>query len=197
MPLLSVSSTWDLTTPTPLKASTTLAVLYGKQARYDQAEPLLQRALAIRERHLGPDHPDTAQSLNSLAVLYYEQAKYELSQPLLQYAPCYSANDTWDLTTLIPLKASTTQLCSIANKVNMRSAGNHYHNAPLLSVSNFLGSLTTLTPCSKSQQFSHAPSFITSKVSMSSPNRCHSAPLLSVRSFWDLTTLTLHKVSTV
>ena len=34
---------------------------------YDQALPLYQRALKIREKALGPEHPDTAISLNNLA----------------------------------------------------------------------------------------------------------------------------------
>ena len=38
--------------------------------RYAEAEPLYERALAIREKALGPDHPDVATSLNNLAVLY-------------------------------------------------------------------------------------------------------------------------------
>src|SRR6266540_5863115 len=46
------------------------------QGRYDEAEPLLKRALAIREKALGAGHLDTAQSLNNLARLYYEQGKY-------------------------------------------------------------------------------------------------------------------------
>ena len=37
---------------------------------YAKAEPLYQRALKIREKALGPDHPKTAQSLNDLALLY-------------------------------------------------------------------------------------------------------------------------------
>src|SRR5262245_24571166 len=32
---------------------------YMKQGRYDEAESLFKRALAIREKALGPDHPDT------------------------------------------------------------------------------------------------------------------------------------------
>jgi len=35
------------------------------------ARPYLERALAIREKALGPDHPDTAQSLNNLGTLAY------------------------------------------------------------------------------------------------------------------------------
>jgi tetratricopeptide (TPR) repeat protein len=52
-----------------------LAVLYYNQGQYAQAEPLYQRALAIREEALGPEHPDVAISLNGLAGLYRTQAQ--------------------------------------------------------------------------------------------------------------------------
>jgi tetratricopeptide (TPR) repeat protein len=55
-------------------------------AQYEQAEPLYQRALAICEQRLGPDHPNTAQSLNNLAALYDSQGKYEQAEPLYQRA---------------------------------------------------------------------------------------------------------------
>ena len=42
-------------------------MLYRTQGRYADAEPLYKRALAIREKALGPDHPDVATSLNNLA----------------------------------------------------------------------------------------------------------------------------------
>jgi len=35
---------------------------------------LLERALVIRQKVLGPEHPDTATSLNSLAGLLHAQA---------------------------------------------------------------------------------------------------------------------------
>ena len=44
------------------------------------------RALAIRERRLGPQHPYAAISLNDLATLYYNQGKYEQAEPLYQRA---------------------------------------------------------------------------------------------------------------
>ncbi len=53
-----------------------LAVLYKAQGRYAEAEPLYQRALAIYEKALGPDHPTTATQLNNLVVLYDTQGKY-------------------------------------------------------------------------------------------------------------------------
>ena len=56
------------------------------RARYGEAEPLYQRALAISERLQGPDHPNTASNLNNLAVLYMNHGKYEQAEPLLQRA---------------------------------------------------------------------------------------------------------------
>ena len=61
-------------------------MLYRAQGRLAEAEPLWQRALAIRERALGPDHPDTAQSLNNLAVLYRDQGRLAEAEPLWQRA---------------------------------------------------------------------------------------------------------------
>ncbi|MEO0415519.1 MAG: tetratricopeptide repeat protein, partial [Verrucomicrobiota bacterium] len=60
--------------------------LYNNQGKYEEAEPLYKRALAIREKQLGADHPDTATSLNNLAVLYYEQGKYKEVEPLYKRA---------------------------------------------------------------------------------------------------------------
>ncbi len=55
-------------------------------ARYAQAEPLLQQALAIREQVLEAVHPDIAATLNDLGVLYLTQGKYQQAEPLLQQA---------------------------------------------------------------------------------------------------------------
>ena len=40
-----------------------------RRPRYFQAEPLLKNVLALREKVLGPDHVDAAESLVNLAVL--------------------------------------------------------------------------------------------------------------------------------
>jgi hypothetical protein len=42
---------------------------YGALGAYLQARPLLERALAIRERALGPDHSDMATARGNLASL--------------------------------------------------------------------------------------------------------------------------------
>ena len=46
-----------------------LAELYRAQDRYAEAEPLQKRALAIREKALGPDHPNVAKSLENYAAV--------------------------------------------------------------------------------------------------------------------------------
>jgi len=50
--------------------------------RYPEAEPLLLKALAIREQHLGTDHPTTAISYNNLARLYKVLGRYSEAEPL-------------------------------------------------------------------------------------------------------------------
>jgi hypothetical protein len=53
---------------------------------YAAAQPYSQRALALRERVLGPDHPEVAASLNNLAALYDSQGCYGDTEPLYQRA---------------------------------------------------------------------------------------------------------------
>lgn len=55
-------------------------------ARYAEGQPLLEKALAISEKSLGPEHPDVAQSLNNLALLYKTQGQYAQAEPLYQRA---------------------------------------------------------------------------------------------------------------
>ena len=57
-----------------------------KQGFYKEAKPLLEQALAIRQRVLGQEHPDTATSLNNLAYLYKSQGHYEQAEPLYEQA---------------------------------------------------------------------------------------------------------------
>ena len=63
-----------------------LAVLYASQGKYAEAEPLHQRALAIREKTLGPEHKDVATGLTNLARLYASQGEYAEAAPLYRRA---------------------------------------------------------------------------------------------------------------
>jgi tetratricopeptide (TPR) repeat protein len=67
-------------------ASAELALALGRaeqaQINYGKAEPLLREALAIRQKQVGAEHPDTATSLHNLAGLYYAQGRYGEAEPL-------------------------------------------------------------------------------------------------------------------
>ena len=52
------------------------------KGKYQEAVPLAERSLALREKTLGPRHPDIAISLNSLARLYQAQGAYARAEPL-------------------------------------------------------------------------------------------------------------------
>jgi tetratricopeptide (TPR) repeat protein len=63
-----------------------LAYYLKQVAQYAEAEPLYERAIAIGEKTLGPEHPDLAIMLNNLALLYSVQGKYDEAEPLLKRA---------------------------------------------------------------------------------------------------------------
>ena len=51
--------------------------LYG-EGKFQEAFPLMERILALREKALGPHHPDVAESLNNLAILYKALGVYTM-----------------------------------------------------------------------------------------------------------------------
>lgn len=50
--------------------------------KFAEAIPLAQRALRIREKALGPEHPDVGQSLSNLASVYRALGRYGEAEPL-------------------------------------------------------------------------------------------------------------------
>jgi tetratricopeptide (TPR) repeat protein len=60
--------------------------VYQSKGEYAKAEPLYQEALRIRQKVLGPEHPDTALSLNNLGSLYQAMGEYAKAEPLYQDA---------------------------------------------------------------------------------------------------------------
>src|SRR5215510_12710182 len=54
--------------------------------KYDEALPLIQRAIELREKTLGPDHRDLASALNGLAIIYDIKSEYAKSEALYQRA---------------------------------------------------------------------------------------------------------------
>jgi serine/threonine protein kinase len=60
----------------------TIGDAYQALGRYESAQAQLERAVALRERALGPDHLHTLTSKNNLALLYHYQAKFDRAEPL-------------------------------------------------------------------------------------------------------------------
>jgi CHAT domain-containing protein len=52
------------------------------EGKSQDAVPLVEQELALREKALGPMHPDVATSLNNLAELYQAQRAYNKAEPL-------------------------------------------------------------------------------------------------------------------
>src|SRR5262249_38514435 len=59
--------------------------LYMRGA-YSKAATLIRDALAIKEKALGPEHPDMAISLNNLAFMFNAQGDYARARPLFERA---------------------------------------------------------------------------------------------------------------
>ena len=61
-----------------------LASLNRAQGQYAEAEPLVRRALAIREKAFGLDHPEVATSLENLAALCRATNRGEEAETLVK-----------------------------------------------------------------------------------------------------------------
>jgi tetratricopeptide (TPR) repeat protein len=72
-----------------------LAVLYYRQGRLDEAEPLFLCALELRKADSGSDHPLTRLAMHNLATLYDQQGKPDLAEPLRQHTASIDHPDLW------------------------------------------------------------------------------------------------------
>src|SRR5262245_5644620 len=52
--------------------------------KFVEAIEIAKRVLAIREKALGPEHPELGTSLSDLALLYYAQGRYAEAEPLVR-----------------------------------------------------------------------------------------------------------------
>jgi len=75
-----------------------VAELYRARGQYALAEPLFERALAIRDEILDPEDPELAKSLADLAELYYVEGRYADAKPLYERAIAIKER-RWDPTT--------------------------------------------------------------------------------------------------
>jgi tetratricopeptide (TPR) repeat protein len=70
-----------------------LAIIYKAQGQYAQAEPFFRRVLAIREKSLGPNHPDVATALRNLAQLYRATKRIAEAEQLEERAARIESNN--------------------------------------------------------------------------------------------------------
>jgi tetratricopeptide (TPR) repeat protein len=63
-----------------------LGITLSGLGEYPKAAMLLEQALAGRRRHLGPDHPDTLESLSQLAYAYHAVGQVDRASPLFEEA---------------------------------------------------------------------------------------------------------------
>ena len=78
--------TWDFEFEEAGRLLNQTAYYLNERARYEAAEPLYRRALAIAEKAMGPEHPEVGILLNNLTELYLTQGRYEAAEPLIQRA---------------------------------------------------------------------------------------------------------------
>ena len=77
-----------------------------ERARYPGAEPLFKRSLAIREKTLGPEHAQTAESLNDLAANYRKQGRYAEVESLYTNGPAGGGGATKSLREVIAVASA-------------------------------------------------------------------------------------------
>jgi tetratricopeptide (TPR) repeat protein len=63
-----------------------VGVTYLQLAAYPEAERQLKQALDLRQKALGPDHPDTLGSVSNPAILYQGKGDYPAAEPLYKRA---------------------------------------------------------------------------------------------------------------
>lgn len=64
----------------------TIGSVFRNMGLYDEAEPLLEQALAVRRRLLAAEHPEVAQSQCELAQLHYGKGEYAQARTLYEQA---------------------------------------------------------------------------------------------------------------
>ena len=82
----SVRRRWDRIIQTRRGSLNNLGALLKLQGDFAGARSYYQRALAICQKALGPDHPDTARSLNNLGALLRAQGDLAGAQPYYERA---------------------------------------------------------------------------------------------------------------
>ena len=70
----------------PPQVCTTSVLILREEGKFGESEALLCRAITIREKALGPDHADTAMSIEVLATVYGQLGRVSDCEPLARRA---------------------------------------------------------------------------------------------------------------
>src|SRR5262249_53483106 len=73
-------------TPSDVQKLNQQVVLLLSQGKYTEAATIAEKALPLAERAVGPEHPDTLESVDNLASLYQMQGRYDEAEPLFRRA---------------------------------------------------------------------------------------------------------------
>ena len=58
------------------------ALLLATQSKADEALPLAEKVVALREKILGPEHADVGAALNFLAGVYFDKGEFKTAEPI-------------------------------------------------------------------------------------------------------------------
>ncbi len=75
-----------ITDPDLALVQNNLANLYTTEGNYGKAKSLYKKALSMRTKTLGPDHPEVAQTLKNMAELYKAQGKNKKAEQFYKRA---------------------------------------------------------------------------------------------------------------
>jgi hypothetical protein len=68
--------------PGTLTSINNLALTYGNQGRWEEAEELDVEVMETRKKKLGADHLDTLTGMNNLALIYWSQDRWKEAEEL-------------------------------------------------------------------------------------------------------------------
>jgi tetratricopeptide (TPR) repeat protein len=114
----------------------TLADVYNKQNRYNEAEPLYKTIIAIDEKSLGSDHPSVGADLNNLAALYISQKRYDEAEPLLKRSLTIYQN-AYGNDNLLVIKTKSLLASVLNKKGSLADAQALYKNVLDTGLTNF------------------------------------------------------------
>ena len=140
------------------------------QGKASDAEPLAKRALAIREKSLGGEHPDVGKSLNTLACLYDMEGKAEEARLLHGASLRLPRRPRGRITWMSP-RFSTTWRRSIMSCIRSRRP-----SRPISGPSRSARRRSVKNPSTLPRRCTTSECSISTRVNSLTPSRCSKGP---------------------